>query len=244
MVNAVMLCYDRPRLLEQALRSLYEHTPREDFNLTLVDDDSKDFKVHKLILTYGYKSNSTVVSVHNSRHVLSQAKNIGVSWSEQHFGRGDWLYLSDSDVYFTPEWLRWMIYFAAGTEDLGYRLWGGQVHPYHQPIDRGSRYVPSLGAVIPYHVTDGVSERSVLDGPSWLMRWQTWDNHGPLKRDAAAGPCQSEEYPFCESVCTEGRIGVIQPHLVYHTGLTNSKGEDAPGCKEREALKVPGVLYE
>ena len=181
-----------------------------------------------------------------SDHTLSRLKNIGVAWSEQHFGRGDWLYLSDSDVYFTEGWLDVLTYAAQRTEDQGFKLWGGQCHPFHQPISSSGVELKSKGIDCPDRLLGTVLEHEILDGPSWLMRWQTWDNHGPLKRDTAPGPCQSEEYPFCTSLLSEGHIGVIQPHVVYHTGLTNSRGEDAPGRKERmaRATHTETVLYE
>ena len=49
MTNIVMLCHDRYRLLKQSLQSLRDHTPTEDYNLTLVEDFSSDFKVRNLL---------------------------------------------------------------------------------------------------------------------------------------------------------------------------------------------------
>lgn len=247
MTNIVLLSYNRPRLLEQTIRTLYANTPHDQFNLVIVDNGSDDFRVKRMYTAWARQySNISILEITNSNRVLAQQKNVGVAWSEQMFGRGDWLYLSDNDVYFTPGWLEKLTDVTAASESLMFRLWGGQVHPYHQPIST---------VEVDSHI---LTEHSVLDGPSWLMRWGTWDEYGPLNRDCASGVCQSEEYPFCQRlragtrVLTIGvdpsmetkpgkRIGAIQPHVVYHTGLTNSDGKDAPGRKEREAMIPQGV---
>lgn len=233
MTNIVMIARDRHRLLAQTLESLYAHTPREEFNLVIVDDGSEDFRTLKLLTAYAEHANCAVVSVLNSGHVLAQLKNLGAAAAEQFFGRGDWLYFSDSDVWFAPDWLEKLTSFAESGEPESFRLWGGQAHPFHKPQavrgDLDERFITY----------------SVLDGPSWLMRWDTWERFGPLQRDCAPGTCQSEEYPFCRALTDAGyRIGVIHPHVVVHTGLTNTSGADAPGANERRAMIPKGVLAE
>lgn len=226
MVNVVMLIKGRLRLTRQALESLYSHTPAEQFNCTVVNDSEEDFRVTRLLQEYTHHRNFSLLQVANSGHVLAQLKNLGVGWSSQRFGRGDWLHLGDGDVCFMPEWLEKMMTMAEATEGSDFRLWGGQVHPFHQPI-----------ASVP-----GMTEHDILDGPSWFMRWSTWRN---FSRRNAPGPCQSEEYPWCARLVADGgRIGVITPHVVIHTGLTNTDGEDAPGRRDREAVIPDGVIAE
>ncbi len=233
MTNIVMLVRDRYKLTEQAINSLRKHTDPDQYNLTIVDDGSTDFRVTRY-LKWLAGPRTSVIRLEQSGHVLSQAKNLGVYWSGQHFGRGDWLYLSDNDVYFTPNWLPQLISVAVDTEDLEYALWGGQIHPFHQHSKL--EFKPD---------TTEMTEHEVLDGPSWLMCWKTWSIVGPLKSDTAPGPCQSEEYPFCNHLRASGkRIGVIHPHVVLHTGLTQTDGKDAPGRKEREKMMEAGVIYE
>lgn len=226
--NVCMLATGRYRLTKQTLESLYANTPEKSFNLTVVNDEESDFRVRNLLRSYMSRRNFSLLEVGNSGHVLSQLKNLAVGWSSQRFGRGDFLYISDGDVCFCEGWLDKLTTLAVNTEPLGFRLWGGQIHPFHQPIQE----------------TDTMTEHSILDGPSWLMRWKTWNEVGPFNKRNAPGPCQSEEFPFCERICKGGRIGVIHPHVVYHTGLTQTDGKDAPGRKEREALIPQGVLAE
>ena len=249
MTNIVMIGRGRRALTVQAIESLYASTKREDFSLVFVHDcpPDEDFRVTKYLRSLTH-SNFSLLDVGNSSHTLSRLKNIGVAWSEQRFGRGDFLHLGDSDVYFMPGWLDRMTAIAATSEiDAGFRLWGGQIHPFHQPIKQ---------------VAIDMTEHSILDGPSWFMRWDTWDLCGPLDRTTAPGACQSEEYGFCKRLtqggiikhweefghevtsCEGGRIGVIQPHVVIHTGLTQSNGNPAPGAVERRALIPQGVIAE
>lgn len=230
MTNIVMLCHERPKLTRQALDSLYEHTDPDSFTLCLVDDASQDFRVSRLLRDWAAKhSNCTLLRIEKSDHVLARAKNLGVYWSEQTFGRGDWLYLSDSDVWFAPEWNRRLTSVAGESEPYRFLLWGGQIHPFHIPIYRAGM----------------LNEHEVLDGPSWLMRWSTWYEVGGLSRSCAPGPCQSEEFPFCEKIRAHGgRIGVVHPYVVIHTGLTQSDGNKAPGWEQRLPMIPQGVEAE
>jgi len=224
MTNIVMLVRDRYILTRQALDSLWEHTNYDDYTLTVVDDGSTDFRVRHF---------TPDLYVERSSHTLSQLKNLCIYWSEQHFGRGDWLYISDNDVYFANGWLSDLIRTAKLTERDGFNLWGGQHHPYHKPIDS---WISSVGMLC-------ATEHDCLAGTSWLMRWSTWDKYGPFKRDTAPGVCQSEDYEFTQRLRADGgRIGVIHPHVVIHTGITNSEGKPAVGSDLFP--RVPGVIYE
>jgi len=229
-----MLVRDRYALTKQALESLYANTSG-DWNLSIVDDGSADTRVIRLLREYSAKPNCSVLTVSNSGHTLSQLKNLGVAWSDQLFGRGDWLHVGDGDTCFMSGWLESMTNEAKSSEPDGFRLWGGQIHPFHKPI----------GWISYNGFSPGMSEHSVLDGPSWLMRWRTWDTFGPFDRLTAPGPCMSEEYPFCNDLIERRyRIGVIHPHVVIHTGLTHADGSDCVGRKEREAMIPHGVLAE
>ncbi len=243
MTSIVLLVRDRYALTEQCLFSLFRNTAQGSFNLTVVNDGSEERRVNNLLSRYAGLDAVTMLTVANGGHVLSQLKNIGVAWSEQRFGRGDWLYIGDSDTAYLPAWLEKLTAFAKETEPLDFRLWGGQIHPFHGPVSQ-----------------EAVERYSVLDGPSWLMRWDTWDTVGPYDRTTGPGVCQSEEYPWCEKLlrfgvrhhgkesghddvwCSPGHIGVIHPHVVIHTGLTHADGSDCVGRKEREAMIPAGVL--
>ena len=234
MISVVILSHERPRLLRQCIESLYANTPQDQFSACIVNDAGLDFRVGKYLRSLTHK-NLTVLDVQNSGHVLAQLKNLGVFYTRQHFGTPEWLYIGDSDTAFLPGWSERMINMAVASEPMEFRLWGGQVHPFHHPIETLSNASLELN----------MTEHSVLDGPSWFMRWKTWRDFGPFPRTTAPGPCQSEEYPFCQRLTAAGfRIGVTYPHCVIHTGLTQGNGNPAPGAAERRVLIPEGVLAE
>jgi len=106
-----MLSYGRPRLLEQALRTLQQHTPPEAYRLTMFNDEAK--------LGTG------------------TARNEVIRLAEKEKGRLDYLYLSDLDVAFTQGWLATLIAaYERGRNELHMGAIGGYCHPYHQPTER------------------------------------------------------------------------------------------------------------
>lgn len=230
MTNIIIITRNRFNLISQTIASLYCHTETNQFNLVIVDDGSDDFRCKRGLRGIN-RANCSLLEVSNSGHTLSQLKNLGVAWAEQRWGRGDWLYLSDGDVWFSEGWLEKLLEVTGRKCFWNFTLFGGQIHPFHKPLPGSENW--------------DVTEHSILDGPSWLMRWSTWDQYGPLDRTTAPGVCQSEEYPFCQRLIAGGsRIGVISPHVVVHTGLTHLDGTDCVGRTEREAMIPKGVIAE
>lgn len=226
MTNIICLVRDRYRLTEQTLDSLYAHTLQSQFNLTVVDDGSTDFRVRRLLERVCGRANATLIRIENGRHILSAAKKIGVRWSELNFGRGEWLCLCDNDVFFLKGWLDSMIGSSETGFEAGFRLWGGQQHPYHLPIT-DSEY----------------REYAALPGTHWFMPWFVWDDNQQKLISNAEGVCQGEDVNFGNSVREYGRrIGVVDPHVVIDCGWTNSDGKPAPGIELRQAVR--GVYHE
>jgi len=219
MINIVMIAKNRPNLTRQAVVSLYSHTPPGSFNLTLVDDQSDD-------LIEVESPNACVLRIGRSNGVVSKVKNLGVYWSEHYFGRSDWLYMSDNDVFFTEDWSQKLTKLADDV-DPQYVLVGGQNHPYHQVIN---------------HQGD-VNEYGAVAGTSWLMRWGIWDTYGPLEESGAPGVGQSEDHAFCQKIRADGyKVGAVWPHVVLDTGITQTDGQLSPGHEHKK--RVEGVVYE
>lgn len=211
-VNVVMLVCGRWRLTGQAIESLRKNTPRELFNLTLVDDVS--VKERNVQTVYG--DNETSVALLKSKGITGQARNLGVYWAEKYWGRGDYLYLSDNDVYFTPGWLEKLIDYFRGLSLIGYDLIGGWNHPFLQPTFHNNKH-------------DYASHDAVA-GASQLMRWEPWDKFGPLDSHAI-GVGQSEDWKFCQDIIKDGgKVGSIYPRVVLNCGVTNSFGVASPGA--------------
>jgi hypothetical protein len=239
MTSIVMLVKDRPRLTRQALQSLYDHTPKDQFTLTIVDDGSS-FETRSIISGFQMMhENLCTVRISPSKGHTAMARNLGVYWSEHYWGRGgpsgteeQWLYLSDNDVYFKDGWLEKMKRFATG----GMYILGGCRHPYHKP----NHTVRDLEGGFGVEITDAVA------GYSQLMWWSTWDEFGPHVETGAPGVGQSEDWAMCRKIVesdswNKSMVGYITPSVVLHTGVTNTLGEKATGADQFE--REEGVLF-
>ncbi len=226
--NIVMLTKDRLKLMKQTFETLYGTTDPATFNLTVVDDESRaPVQINK--------DNATVLHIGNSRGITGQARNLGVYWAEKYWGRGDYLYLSDNDVYFTPEWLPTLLNtFEDAREHHNVQLMGGWNHQYMQP----HKGIGNKGTFF-----NGKFEtHDAVTGASQLMRWSTWDKYGPLDAHAK-GVCQGEDWQMCQNVIKDGgRVGSIYPRVVWNCGLTNSFGVPSVGAdvvlKELQQAKM------
>lgn len=251
MMNAVMLVKNRPRLTKQALDSFAENTSG-DWNLTIVDDQS-NAETRAILRSFAllYRSKVALLRNDTSSGITGQVRNLGVYWSEKFFGRGDWLYLSDNDVAFLPQW-DWKLTMVYGglessrTDDLFHVgaicVLGGSRHPYHQP---NGQLVPSRS---PYsnviHASLGTVDCvDAVAGYSQLMRWRVWDRFGPLDAHAP-GICQSEDFAFCQRIVKAGgNVGYINPSVVVDCGITTWDGKPAVGA-EAKTERIPGIIYE
>jgi hypothetical protein len=117
--NITMLTYGRPRLVHQALDSLYKNTPIGSYQLTTFDDDAK--------MGTGPARNKVIEMVSH---------------------REDYLYLSDCDVYFKARWLEALIEcYKCAKKEHGVLAIGGYVHPYNQPVTRWPFFCEAVGGV-------------------------------------------------------------------------------------------------
>lgn len=236
--NIVMLVKDRPELTQQALESLVAHTSPESYNLTIVDDASRlpFFAQRRPPFFAQPPENSCSLRILPSKGITGQARNLGVYWAEKYWDRGDFLYLSDNDVYFTEGWLEKMTgLLHMGSRDHEILLLGGSTHPFHGvnetfvlAVEGGGRLQTKI------HTHDAVS------GYSHLMRWETWDKYGP--HDAhAVGIRQSEDWKFCQDIIKDGgKVGTVWPEVVYATGITDTFGEPAIGADQMR--RYPGII--
>jgi hypothetical protein len=239
-INIVVLAKDRQKLTRQTTDTLYRNTDVSMFNVTIVDDCGERDTLHQTIHgDHAHADNLTCVRIQRSHGVTAMARNVGVYWSEQYWGRGDFLYLSDNDVYFKPYWLERMLAAFAFTEPHGLELLAGWNHPYH--LNNETAKIPGGSLVC----TNGA-----IAGASQMMRWSVWDKHGPLKH-GAPGVCQGEDVDFCKKITDAGgKVAKVYPHVIVNAGVTNSHGVSAPGAdlmlKELEAERVnyPDLVWE
>lgn len=172
--------------------------------------------------------------------LLDDTEQHGVGWTRNtaieklRENRREFLYCSDDDVYFTKGWLDTLLANFAIAEKLGFKLLGGYCHPYNLPVRSWAG-------------TEGyrIDEKYAVGSASWLMRWEAWDEFGPLDAHAK-GINQSEDVAFCNKIRAAGfRVGNIYPYVVVNCGVTGTFGQPCPGADlvKAEAEKA-GVYYE
>ena len=231
-INIIMLACGRAQLTLQAIRSLYQNTPLDSFNLTVVNDGPEDFPG----LPIANADNVSVLELHNSGHILGRNRNLGVIWSEKRFGRGDFLYLSDNDVVFLPKWSERLTGVYENPGQGGFQLIGGCNHPFHQAMK--TTFHNNIG-----NEGHGIREYTAVAGTSHLMRWWVWDKYGP-QVETQSGVGASEDFEYCQRIREAGfRVGAIWPEVVIDTGITQTGGTPSPGANIKANNKVPGITY-
>lgn len=247
MTNIVLITNgSRPRLMEQTLRTLYENTFADQYNLTIVGDGTsqgiEQWVMHSM---EPLPDNWSPLIVFHPCYVIGRLKNLGAYWSEKQFGRGEWLCICDDDLAFTPGWLDHMI--MALNTDNKLRIVGGVRHPYHKtnitkvhPFIFSDKYAQSDYDAFKDTHRD-TQHTDAVAGYLHFMRWSTWDKFGPYA-DNQKGLGASEDYALCRKVVDAGgAVGYVSPACVYHTGVTNSEGKPILGAELIE--KQEGILY-
>ncbi len=225
-----MTVKDRPSLTHQALWSLHNNT-KGDWSLVLVNDGS-DQPTQDILKMFAaaYPSKVCLIHVGPDRYesgVIGKLKNLGVDVSINAFGQNEWLYLSDNDVFFTEGWDKLLISTANTFYPLGFRLFGGQNHPFHEPVGN-----------LQFR---GFHEYLAVAGTSWLMKFATWHIFGPLDGNAK-GVQQSEDTAFCNRIRTQGyKVGAMNPPAVLDTGITQTDGQPSVGADVKR--RVLGVKF-
>lgn len=223
-VNIIIPIKNRAKLAYQTICSLYENTPKEDFNLFVFldgpDSETED-AVRGLRAEEGF-------------WLFKNTESQGPAWCRNTICRlirysdllAPYLYHSDSDVYFRLGWLDRLITTYELFPDV--KLLGGGGHPYlhtNQRLENGN-YV--------------VNTKDAVPGFTAFMDWEVWDKYGPYNEHR--GIMGSEDWKFCQDIVRDGKhVGVIEPEFVVHCGKTNSDGNPATGAElmtDIEGVKI------
>jgi glycosyltransferase involved in cell wall biosynthesis len=234
-VNCVMLVRDRLRLTQQSLCSFMTNTDIPA-NLTIVDDGSGPETAAWLREYAAIRDHPQPVALLRNESlngVTGAARNLAVCWSENYFDRGDFLYLSDNDVFFTLGWLGRLVAVSSAGPTKNFKLIGGQNHPFHQPLSFMRWMDPPIE----------VREYYAVAGTSQLMRWKTWDEFGPLCHRHAQGTNRSEDHAMCQGIRAAGyHVGAIWPHVVIDCGLHQTDGSESIGMSAKPLFE--GIVQE
>lgn len=236
MTNITMLCANRPRLLKQALDSIGDLS---NATVTIRDAGMSD-DVRKIAAGFGGANAGYVLG--SKPLGTGPARNAVVRASEYFFSRGDYLYLSDDDVYWTrPDWLKILTEAYNSARLQGYAVLGAYNHPFNGMIPDDYQIVlrnMSYQEFTAYPVY-------ALASQSMLMSWEVWDEFGPFCDTPAGKVCQSEDVDFSNRIRAAGfKVGVISPSLLVNTGITNSFGEHIPGWELVKSQCPEGIICE
>jgi GT2 family glycosyltransferase len=238
-VNVTFLVCNRPKLTHQALASL---GPTDDDVITVtVSEDRKCDSETQKVLSEWYQSNpkNKHLCGHTAEYGTGTLRNHVITASEKYFGRGDYLYLSDNDVFFYPAIFEKLVPIYEYAWTLGFKVLGAYNHPFHQPIGRYPVYAGG-NQIISY-----IYEVQALALQSMLMKWEVFDKYGPFVDTPVGRVCMGEDIAFTNKIRADGfKIGVVNPPLVVNTGITNSFGEKIPGWEAVQKECPLGVYVE
>lgn len=225
MVNVTFLVRDRFNLTRQTLESFADAGTIEKKIVTILDDRSRK-PTREFVECW--------CSDHNANYIRNEfpmgtgpLRNVVIKSSVP---RGQYLYVSDNDLFFNPQWLDRLILSYEDAWGYGFRVIGAYNHPFHVP-----EYVLGIG----------VKKVNALATQSMLMRWEVWDKYGPFCQTPVDKVCQSEDVDFTNKIVADGfKLGVVSPALVVSTGITNTFGEKIPGWELVKAQAPEGVIVE
>lgn len=217
MIDVVMLAQNRPRLTDQALKSLILNTS-EPWRLTVVDDGS-GVVAAALLRSWQQLEPDRIQVIRNDKPTgPGPARNQGIKASEARWGRGDWLYLCDNDCCFLQGWDLALLEAWPVADEFKFLVLGAYCHPYNQ-----------TNAVVQAHSQE-IHEKYAIGLLSWMMRWETWDAHGPFEPAPVAN--FSEDWAFAHKVRLAGyRVGCVWPWVVINCGMTGASGQLSPGSE-------------
>lgn len=221
LVSIIILVHNRPRLTRQTLDSLLASLQSTiiDHEVICVDNNSSEETQH-LLRQFQFHHHVRL----DCNTGVGKGKNVGVDYSH-----GDYLYISDNDIYFKPGWLEAIVQTSQVYPEA--KIIGAFRHPFH--------------GLIKQHVRENIlfeqSDQQV--GSSWFLSRSTWDAYGPLLEGVSYGV---DDVAFNEKVKSAGGyVGSISPYMVIHCGAKNSHGDWTPGGKDMLHQTYPeGLIVE
>lgn len=223
-VNIIIPVHNRPAHTMQTIESLYKAGDRDLWTLTVVDDGSEG-ETRSIVNTLAQMYDFTSIR-HDKAIGPGPSRNEAARAMVERLPRGEFIYHSDNDVFFTPGWLPKMLRcFEVMPRDI--KVLGGSCHPYLQ-----NKHAISLNPDMPGMQ---VGIKDAVSGYSQLMTWETWMKYGPFDetmRNADRKIMGSEDWAFCQKIIQDGfRVGSIEPEVVIPCGKTNTYGDPATGSE-------------
>lgn len=215
---------NRARLFQQTVNSFFSHTNFSYVaSVTFIDDCSP------IQIGLDDQSGNMKLIRNETQKGAGWSRNLGIAQ-----GKAEILYLSDTDVFFTPLWLEKML---AGFEeiqksDLKIGILAGGTHRYS-----GTNKVINSGGFT-------FNEKWAVSTWSWMFLRDTYNKIGKIM-DNAVGPAASEDVEFCERLYKAGySVAGLIPETIFHCGITSMNGDFSPGYETFPKVpNFPKVLF-
>lgn len=213
--SIVIPTHNRLNLAKQTLESLKKNTPRDLYELIVVDDDSTDGTREWL------KTQDIDVLIENDSHSCGASKNKGVLATTC-----EYIYISDADMYFGEGWYKDLIKVYPRISEM---ILGCVGHPYWETIKTFK------DGNIEIHITEQ------QPGNSWMITKDIWNKCGPLLEGVGAGVDDTE---FCNRAKKLGIYVGHLNSSVYHCGLKRADGTPTYGADLQIKDLPKGVITE
>jgi len=207
----ILITKDREALFAQTVFSLVKNTPKELYDLIVVDDGSEDIVGLMKLKEEGVISDLVITNFGSP----SKCRNIGAEIARKKGYK--YLYHTDNDMYFLPGWLEECIELKKLYSE--FKIIGPYCHPFMQ---KNSDLDLNIEEKFDWETVDAVS------GNSWFISTKDYFGWGLHETE---GIMASEDWEMCQRIRKEGLFVVrLTPHKVLHCGVTNSRGEASVGA--------------
>ena len=245
-VSIVVPTRDHADDLELCLRSIFERSTYADFEVLIVDNDTKDPRARDVIAAWAARDRRVRVLSMPIPFNYSKLNNAAITTA-----RGDYIVLLNNDTeVLTPDWLEAMMEQAQrpaigavgaslifpdrsvqhGGVILGIGGVAGHSHRFANPDSAG--YFGALRAISNY---------AAVTAACFMVRREAYDRVGGLDETLTVA---FNDVDFCLRLHELGLRNVWLPHVVLVHGESKSRGSDLGIAKTRRSIREETVMLE
>ena len=245
-VSIVVPTRDHADELELCLRSIFERSTYADFEVLIVDNDTKDLRARDVIAEWAARDGRVRVLSMPIPFNYSKLNNAAITTA-----RGDYIVLLNNDTeVLTPDWLEAMMEQAQrpaigavgaslifpdrsvqhGGVILGIGGVAGHSHRFANPDSAG--YFGALRAISNY---------AAVTAACFMVRREAYDRVGGLDETLTVA---FNDVDFCLRLHELGLRNVWLPHVVLVHGESKSRGSDLGIAKTRRSIREETVMLE
>jgi len=245
-VSIVVPTRDHADDLELCLRSIFERSTYADFEVLIVDNDTKDPRARDVIAEWAARDGRVRVLSMPIPFNYSKLNNAAITTA-----RGDYIVLLNNDTeVLTPDWLEAMMEQAQrpaigavgaslifpdrsvqhGGVILGIGGVAGHSHRFANPDSAG--YFGALRAISNY---------AAVTAACFMVRREAYDRVGGLDETLTVA---FNDVDFCLRLHELGLRNVWLPHVVLVHGESKSRGSDLGIAKTRRSIREETVMLE